>query len=362
MYQTFMNAYATVDQTTRRKLDEMLKTWKEPVPGSLDTRPVFPPDITRTIENALIRARTAAIERERPQINRSRGGGTPLGRNANNQTPPQNMPRPLPQQVANNGTGRPMHTPVWNWNWNWITVDPHIRAIANYMAALQTPPLGHPNPDRTFESLNRDIEALIAAARTNFANSPFDPASQARLKALLDLQSILQNQQLTPDQLKLVRDQVSAMAGSQPLPATHSPIPVPVQMAQPVPPVPTPPAQPASLQSLLNSSTLADLIKATATRQQPTPPPQIPNLIPQLPVSSTPQPQAAENPLIAALRARGLIPSHSAPPTMSASGPPSMGGPMPFFMSGQAGSTPPAPTPNPTNPNHVPMTTASLKM
>lgn len=107
MYQTFMNAYVLVDPATRRKLDEMLKTWKEPVPGSLETRPVFPPEITRTIENALIRARTAAIERERPQVNRPRGG-TPIGR-SNNSTPPQGMPRPLAQYPSN---GRPLHTPV----------------------------------------------------------------------------------------------------------------------------------------------------------------------------------------------------------------------------------------------------------
>lgn len=64
MYQTFMNAYTLVDSQTRRKLDEMLKTWKEPVPGSLDTRPVFPPEITRSIENALIKARTAALHQQ----------------------------------------------------------------------------------------------------------------------------------------------------------------------------------------------------------------------------------------------------------------------------------------------------------
>ncbi|KAJ5984381.1 mRNA cleavage factor complex component Pcf11 [Penicillium waksmanii] len=312
MYQTFMNAYATVDQATRRKLDEMLKTWKEPVPGSLDTRPVFSSDITRTIENALIRARTAAIERERPQAQVNRGRGTPTGR-PNNNTPPQGMPRPPPQHANN---GRPMHT-----------------------------------------------SALIAAARTNFANSPFDPASQARLKALLDLQSILQNQQLTTDQIKLVRDQVSAMATSNPVPnvpVAAPPIPVPA-------PVSTPPAQPSSqsLQSLLNSSTLADLIKATATRQQPTSPPQIPNAFPQMlqmpPVSSTPQP--AENPLIAQLRARGLLPSHSAPPVMSSSSPPPMGGgSMPFFMPGQPHSTPPAPTPPQAGASSVvPMKTAFMK-
>jgi pre-mRNA cleavage complex 2 protein Pcf11 len=349
MYQTFMNAYATVDQATRRKLDEMLKTWKEPVPGSLDTRPVFPSDITRTIENALIRARTAAIERERPQVQINRGRGTPTGRSNNNNTPPQGTARPPPQHANN---GRSMHTSVGDLAKFWTT------AHAYHTVISQTPPQGH----HPVESLNRDLEALIAAARTNFANSPFDPASQARLKALLDLQGILQNQQLTPDQLKLVRDQISAMAASNTVPnvpVAAPPVPVPA-------PVSTPPAQPSSqpLQNLLNSSTLADLIKATANRQQPTPPPQIPNAfptMPQIPVSSTPQP--AENPLIAQLRARGLLPSHSAPPAMSSSGTPPMGGSMPFYMPGQPLSTPPAPTPPQAGAaSMVPMKTAFMKL
>lgn len=81
-----MNAYTLVDQQTRRKLDEMLKTWKEPVPGSLDPRPVFPVDITRSIENALIKARTAALQqqqRNQPQDVLARG------RNSATPTPPQ---------------------------------------------------------------------------------------------------------------------------------------------------------------------------------------------------------------------------------------------------------------------------------
>ena len=67
LYGIFMNAYSLVTNPTRRKLDEMLKTWKEPVPGSLDPRPVFLPDITRPIENALIKARTAAIQQQQHQ-------------------------------------------------------------------------------------------------------------------------------------------------------------------------------------------------------------------------------------------------------------------------------------------------------
>ena len=98
MYQTFMNAYTLVDSQTRRKLDEMLKTWKEPVPGSLDTRPVFPPDITRNIESALIKARTAAIQQQQARnqhdiLNRGRGSATPTGWTGT-PTPPQSMPRP----------------------------------------------------------------------------------------------------------------------------------------------------------------------------------------------------------------------------------------------------------------------------
>lgn len=73
LYQTFMNAYTLVDAPIRKKLEEMLKTWKEPVPGSLDTRPVFPVDVTRSIENALIKARTAAVHLHQQQARNLQG-------------------------------------------------------------------------------------------------------------------------------------------------------------------------------------------------------------------------------------------------------------------------------------------------
>lgn len=88
-----MNAYTLVDSQTRKKLDEMLKTWKEPVPGSLDTRPVFPVEITRSIENALIKARTAALQQQQARsqqelLGRGRGVATSPGW-SNTLTPPQ---------------------------------------------------------------------------------------------------------------------------------------------------------------------------------------------------------------------------------------------------------------------------------
>jgi pre-mRNA cleavage complex 2 protein Pcf11 len=79
-----MEAYAVVDSNTRRKMEEMLKTWKEPVPGSIDTRPVFPSDVTRPIETALIKARTSALQahqefaaRNQQQLSRARPGMQP---------------------------------------------------------------------------------------------------------------------------------------------------------------------------------------------------------------------------------------------------------------------------------------------
>ncbi len=65
LFQTFMEAYTLVDNNTRRNMEGMLKTWKEPVPGALDSTPVFPPDIVRPIENALIKYRTVMVQNSR---------------------------------------------------------------------------------------------------------------------------------------------------------------------------------------------------------------------------------------------------------------------------------------------------------
>ncbi|KAL5338785.1 hypothetical protein BJX70DRAFT_365647 [Aspergillus crustosus] len=345
MYQTFMNAYTLVDSQTRRKLDEMLKTWKEPVPGSLDTRPVFPPDITRSIENALIKARTAALQQQQAR-------GQPSGRVA---TPPGWTNTPTPRNAARYPPANP---PQGQRN----------GSANGYASGEPIPVRSTPTPQLPSQvdlsSLNRDVEVLIASARNEFANNPLDPSVQQRLKALLDLQGIMQRQQLTQEQLKLVRDQVSALAPKSALPPQSAPhIPPASAPMTATPPVVQSFSQP--LQQLLNPGTLAELIKATAARQQPTPPAQIP-ILPQIPLSSTPQipTLAPENPLIAALRAKGLLPASSAPPGASISQP--NVGPFPFIVPGQVAHTPPVPNPQAVNTGglqvSVQMNTASIKI
>lgn len=112
LYQTFMNAYTLVDSQTRRKLDEMLKTWKEPVPGTLDTRPVFPVEITRSIENALIKARTAALQQQQARnqqevLGRGRGIATPPSWTHPTTSSPQASPRYPPPSPSNQNQNYP---------------------------------------------------------------------------------------------------------------------------------------------------------------------------------------------------------------------------------------------------------------
>jgi len=103
-------------------MDEMLKTWKEPVPGASDTRPVFARDVTSPIENALIKARTSAIqahqEHTRSQqqlLGRGRPGPSPAPYRET-PTPPNTYRQPPPpvQQGYNSNFHQQQHPPTMN--------------------------------------------------------------------------------------------------------------------------------------------------------------------------------------------------------------------------------------------------------
>jgi len=64
LYRTYMQAYSLVNPETRKKMDDMLATWVEPIPGSMENRPVFPMTTTKPIENALIKAKTVFLQQE----------------------------------------------------------------------------------------------------------------------------------------------------------------------------------------------------------------------------------------------------------------------------------------------------------
>jgi pre-mRNA cleavage complex 2 protein Pcf11 len=172
--------------------------------------------------------------------------------------------------------------------------------------------------DASIDTLNSDIADLITVSRSDFAQNPYDNTIQTRLKALLDLQSILQNQKLPPEQLAQVRDQVTKLSTAARPPPAQAPVPIPVPVTQQ-------PLQHPTLASLLGQGGLAALLarSASATPQIPTPPTQVavPIRSPQpqytqpssqvVPPAAPPTQAATPDPtsLLERLRAAGMLPA-----------------------------------------------------
>lgn len=196
---------------------------------------------------------------------------------------------------------------------------------------MSTPPLlngGYQTPSNSLDALNHDITNLIASARIEFASNPYDQGVQQRLKALLDLQSILGSQVLPSDQLGLIRDQVAQLSlASRPPPTPIPPAAAPI--LQQTPPQPTPNQPPVSLHSLFPPNALAALLASVSPPPQPTPPPPPPAVLVSQPSSyhvsvpapSTPSVPAGapqvpgESSLLASLRAAGMLPPLSSAAT-----------------------------------------------
>lgn len=365
LFETYMDAYASVDMATRRKMDEMLKTWKEPIPGSIDTRPVFPPDVTRPIENALIKARTSAMAAQQQHYRNEQqllGRGRPMPQQPpvpyrNTPTPPNVRPSSQASSYPgnhSNGAGPfgppaqaagqyPQHqvsccaltlTPTWPYT-DSFTQNISMPTRSTPQPSASTPAFqppypggyGMPPPGISVDALNNDIQQLIAASRAEFARNPHDPSIQTRLKALLDLQSILQTQNLPRDQLVLIKNRIAELAVTIRATPAQTPTPVPIAPAVAVAPPPSaPPAAPkVSIDSLLGSGALAALLaRSSATPQVSTPQPPPATMAirsppPQrvdLPKPAAPAPADALS-LMDMLRKAGMIPP---PSTGSASG------------------------------------------
>nr|POE53457.1 uncharacterized protein c4g9.04c [Quercus suber] len=217
LYTTFMSAYTLVDNMTRRSMEAMLKTWKEPVPGSVDTMPVFSPDVVRPIENALIKARTAMLQ-NRPQAQQQAIRSTP--------TPPQLNGQFAPPP----GSGYPQYYQYSNQQ--------------HY-----TSPQVHQHSLIGLESTRHNTAALISRIQSLFAANPLDQGIRTQLQALLQLQHILQTQNLGQTELQQIAAQVSQLSAAAPVPNPTPQQTAPSQWSPPtnqtyVPQLPTPLVQP----------------------------------------------------------------------------------------------------------------------
>ncbi|KAK6347041.1 hypothetical protein TWF696_007123 [Orbilia brochopaga] len=327
LYRTFMDAYSLVESPVRRKLEEMLQTWKQPVPGSTSSNPLFPAETTRKIDNALIKARTAAVQQQQKQMKQDNarfGLGQPsAAANANagpyrsTPTPPmlangQGQPGPYgpPQgdQLANRGTPQPPPPAPPSQDPAPIQSLPHT----NYQQLAAHLGLGGANllgKVPTTDALLNDIRPLISTTQTRFAENPWDIEVQKRLKALLDLQTILSTQQLPSDQLSQIKDQLSRIAISVHVPPTIPNLP------------------PASSAPVAQGTNLAALLNQFSKPQGPPIPARASNTLPAMlnlptiPLNSGTGPAPAKN-LFESLISAGLLkPGSSTPQPPAASKP-----------------------------------------
>lgn len=168
----------------------------------------------------------------------------------------------------------------------------------------------------------------------------------------MDLQTILQTQNLPPDQLVLVKNQIAGLAVTirAPPAQTSTPIPHPQPVAVAPPPPPTPAAPKVSIDSLFGSGALASLMARTSA----TPQVSTPQSSPATAAIRSPTPQRAEpmksstpvptDPmaLLNALRKTGIL-----PPTQRTNGSTPVPSTLPSL---------PFPFPLPIPPNFVPGT------
>ncbi|KAF2755102.1 hypothetical protein EJ05DRAFT_122641 [Pseudovirgaria hyperparasitica] len=309
LYKTFMEAYSLMAQTTRRAMDNLLQTWKAPPPESMEKRPVFPPEITRDIENALIKIRTITVQSQQQQ------------QQQRTQRPMQN---PLP---ARPGPGEPWrNTPTPPQNSFPQSHDPRVRQITPQQHGISfASPYSSSTPANGSQQIQpissaqllSEVDKLVTVTRTEWMQNFQSQELMTKLKALVDLQTLLKSQQLSDDQLRAIRDQLLPLTPST-TPNTAYQAPQPFHRPGSVQPPPQIQVQPpsASLSQFLqptqappavsaNPINLAQLLQSS-TPQTQTPPvtqPPFQHLTPlplatpatSTPVSSAPAPNSASS-------------------------------------------------------------------
>jgi len=187
------------------------------------------------------------------------------------------------------------------------------------------------------QKLHVDIDDLTTDAKIECATHPMDQAAQRHLTTLQTLKEILESGSTSEEDLVNIRNTImkqmadklaasrnSATPASVPASAA-APAQIPQQYVMPQLQPQITPAAPPPAPSIFNTTNLAELLRLTANQQEQQPPATQPALYSQphsgvtTPLSSglaqiAAAPPVTENPLIAQLRASGLLSMAPTPP------------------------------------------------
>lgn len=302
LYRTFFDTFTVVDIGTRRALEELFESWKQPVPLSRDPRPVFPPEVTQSIDASLIKIRAldqkSKQEEEQARLNKARMAHLP---SRLNNGPPRQTPTPTggypyqpPPIIGQNSNPNSEGIAAMMSGFNRVSTPnynaPNVPAPAygGYPSPARPPPnqqypypqqngatitysySGPPPPtmshQQRLDKLRADVQGLITSAQAHLSRNPYDGDKQKLLQNLTSLKVLLDGGQLSLAHIQGTEIVVANIAKQ----------------------LPPPPPPPASAPPLLAPGLIASLLAGSTP--QPTPPqPYAPQQYAPLPHVSTPQ-------------------------------------------------------------------------
>ncbi|CAG8514370.1 1235_t:CDS:10 [Ambispora gerdemannii] len=235
---TFIDAYHAVDDATKQKFERVLNTWKVGPNGG----PVYPLDVTTSIERALIKqqqmryqSRGSIDGRNHIHINPNFLAGIQQNQNSlNNYQQPQQTPQTSQTLITSHASAPLSHTlpltqqpqssqPQWADNAHYTNDGGGAGANSYTSTSTTTHPSRQgyystqtvsfiPPPDQA--RLIQEYRALLSQRQQYALQNAGDPNNQVQIQTLQGLLDLFQMTTLTPDQIQQLRQQISNYIGA----------------------------------------------------------------------------------------------------------------------------------------------------
>ncbi|KAG4302162.1 hypothetical protein PCANB_001434 [Pneumocystis canis] len=181
----FINTYTLMEPPLRMKMEELLETWKQPVPGTNSLAPVFSQEITRKIDGLLNKIRQLRLQHDQQHklLTSKSAVLSPV----------------LLQNIPEHSSG--------------VISLGNVTGATDYIGNHYTVPSA--TPDVTVNSLLISISSLLSAAQKRVLLNPNDEVALKQIPAFIKLQSILQVSKLPADQLIAVKEHLETLSLQQ---------------------------------------------------------------------------------------------------------------------------------------------------
>ncbi|KAK5107120.1 hypothetical protein LTR62_001710 [Meristemomyces frigidus] len=237
LFDTFFNTYRVVDANTRRAMESLLKTWREPIPGSIDSRPVLMETQTRPLDTALMKWKTIELQHQQsmPPQQIQRTVATPPQYGGHPPMPQMSQPQYQQHPQYNYGQQPTPQPQIW--------APPYHPPTPQQFQPGPVTPVQYPPVD--VNTLMADIASFRERLQANLAADRENPLWIGQLNAVRQLQNQMYSGTVTGSDLHQVKDTISALSSRLQAPTAAAPEPAapqwaPAQVQQTSTPFPPP--------------------------------------------------------------------------------------------------------------------------